>query len=351
MRAAPRGRPATHSSSHYCRSVLSSCWNFLNTSTAAGLQAAGAPASPAAGRPPVRHVRSSRASRQSPPGRGVEVGSGSRQLGRPLPTRERAHGQMMSVLLAALLLLGGSSSSATASPPPKPRPMPLASGPSTSGLWPRQDVAEGRGETALHLSDSFRVRYSSSTQAPRLQRACARYEGIIRGQKTLWSRSVAPARTLPLPALDVMATAAAEAAGVDFDAVPQLGDDESFELWVNASAATLQAASFSGMHRGLEAFSQLTIRLGEAIIINSTMTHVAGKPAFRYRGFMLDTGRHFEPVPAILQLLDGMAASGLNVLHWHLTCAPPLRPPHARGKRLHPRPRRLMCSRCLVCAP
>jgi hexosaminidase len=36
---------------------------------------------------------------------------------------------------------------------------------------------------------------------------------------------------------------------------------------------------------------------------------------------MIDTARHYEPVPALLQLLDGMAASSLNVFHWHLTDA------------------------------
>ena len=37
-----------------------------------------------------------------------------------------------------------------------------------------------------------------------------------------------------------------------------------------------------------------------------------GAPLFSYRGFMLDTGRHYEPVAEILQLLDGMAASSLK---------------------------------------
>ena len=34
---------------------------------------------------------------------------------------------------------------------------------------------------------------------------------------------------------------------------------------------------------------------------------------------MLDTGRHYEPISEILKLLDGMGASGLNALHWHIT--------------------------------
>ena len=46
---------------------------------------------------------------------------------------------------------------------------------------------------------------------------------------------------------------------------------------------------------------------------------VMGKPKFAYRGLMVDTARHWQPVKELLQLLDGMAASSLNVFHWHLT--------------------------------
>ena len=48
------------------------------------------------------------------------------------------------------------------------------------------------------------------------------------------------------------------------------------------------------------------------MVINSTSTRVEGAPLFPYRGVMLDTGRHYEPVAEILQLLDGMAASSLK---------------------------------------
>ena len=44
------------------------------------------------------------------------------------------------------------------------------------------------------------------------------------------------------------------------DRAPKLHDDESFSLLVQPAGAVLQAASFSGVHRGLEAFAQLTVR-------------------------------------------------------------------------------------------
>ena len=202
-------------------------------------------------------------------------------------------------VFVALLASGGAST-------------PLASGPSVSGLWPRQTVAYSSGETALELAADFAFR--PTTSSARVQRACERYLAIIFGQKELWAHATAPAGAIPLRALVV-------AAPDDEDAAPRLGDDESFALRVNASGAALEARSFSGVQRGLEAFAQLTIAVGGRVVINSTATVVEGAPAFAYRGLMVDTARHFVPVAELEAALDGMAASGLNVFHWHLTDA------------------------------
>ncbi|MGB9363115.1 MAG: family 20 glycosylhydrolase, partial [Candidatus Sulfotelmatobacter sp.] len=42
-------------------------------------------------------------------------------------------------------------------------------------------------------------------------------------------------------------------------------------------------------------------------------------PRFRWRGLMIDCGRHFMPLDVIKRSLDGMAAVKLNVFHWHLS--------------------------------
>lgn len=208
------------------------------------------------------------------------------------------------MLTSALTVLACSSA--------PPRPTALGHGSSTSGLWPRHEVADASGTTPLVLTTDFA--FTSSSSSPRLTRAFKRYEAIIFDQKTLWTRSPAPTKTLPLSSLNVVVPSS-----MDLDKYPALGDNESFALSISPGAATLHASTFSAVHRGLEAFSQLTIKLGGSVIINSTTTHVRGAPKFSYRGVMLDTGRHFEPVSEMLKLLDGMAASSLNVLHWHIT--------------------------------
>lgn len=46
---------------------------------------------------------------------------------------------------------------------------------------------------------------------------------------------------------------------------------------------------------------------------------VRDAPRFRWRGALLDCGRHFFGVPAVLRFLDALALHKLNRFHWHLT--------------------------------
>jgi hexosaminidase len=46
---------------------------------------------------------------------------------------------------------------------------------------------------------------------------------------------------------------------------------------------------------------------------------IVDSPSYRYRGFMLDTGRRFVPKSDVFNSLEAMAASKMNVLHMHLS--------------------------------
>ena len=98
----------------------------------------------------------------------------------------------------------------------------------------------------------------------------------------------------------------------------ELGTDESYELDVRAGRSELRARTAFGAMRGLETFSQLLLRDGSnASLYSADVTAIADAPEYAYRGFMVDTARHFLPVAALLALVDGMAYEKLNVLHWH----------------------------------
>lgn len=97
---------------------------------------------------------------------------------------------------------------------------------------------------------------------------------------------------------------------------PYMDMDESYTLVVDRHA-TLHTNSIWGALRGLETFSQLlyTTATGQA---RMNKTRIVDEPRFPYRGLMLDTARHFIPVPTLLQNLDAMSYNKFNVFHWHI---------------------------------
>ena len=101
------------------------------------------------------------------------------------------------------------------------------------------------------------------------------------------------------------------------NAIPKLGDDESYTLDVSDRQAHLTAATTVGAMRGIETFLQLLE--GDKDGFYFPAVTIADQPRFPWRGLMMDSGRHFQPVEVIKRNLDAMAAVKLNVLHWHLT--------------------------------
>jgi hexosaminidase len=94
-------------------------------------------------------------------------------------------------------------------------------------------------------------------------------------------------------------------------------EDESYTLEVTERQASLRAPTVVGALRGLETFLQLLEGDREGFYLPAVS--VDDRPRFRWRGLLIDIGRHFEPMDVLKRNLDAMAAVKLNVLHWHLT--------------------------------
>ena len=100
-------------------------------------------------------------------------------------------------------------------------------------------------------------------------------------------------------------------------AVQGLNEDESYTLTVTPDHAKLTALTDVGAMHGMETLLQLASNVRGACVLPAITIRDA--PRFRWRGFMLDVSRHFEPLPVIERELDGMAVAKLNVFHWHLS--------------------------------
>jgi hexosaminidase len=100
-------------------------------------------------------------------------------------------------------------------------------------------------------------------------------------------------------------------------AIQSVDEDESYHLAVTSSQATLTAPTDVGAMHGIETLLQLATMENGACHIPAITIDDA--PRFPWRGYMLDSIRHFEPIDEIERTLDGMAIAKLNVFHWHLS--------------------------------
>ncbi len=99
--------------------------------------------------------------------------------------------------------------------------------------------------------------------------------------------------------------------------IQSVDEDESYALEVNPSGMRLHAATVVGAMHGLETLRQLIQRDVTGYFLPAVS--IQDTPRFRWRGLMIDCGRHFIPVEVLKRTLDGMAAVKLNVFHWHLS--------------------------------
>ncbi len=115
--------------------------------------------------------------------------------------------------------------------------------------------------------------------------------------------------------------------------VQSLEEDESYTLAISPSGARLTAPTVVGALRGLATLEQLVASDSAGFYLPAVS--ITDAPRFRWRGLLVDAGRHFMPPEVIRRTLDGMALVKLNVLHWHLSDDQGFRVESRRFPRLH----------------
>lgn len=88
---------------------------------------------------------------------------------------------------------------------------------------------------------------------------------------------------------------------------------EGYKLLINEDGVTSVASTEKGHFYALVTFRQL--------VKSGALPHIEiiDEPRFSYRGYMLDTCRHFFTVDEIKKQIDAISHLKLNVFHWHLT--------------------------------
>jgi hexosaminidase len=95
-----------------------------------------------------------------------------------------------------------------------------------------------------------------------------------------------------------------------------IGGAEAYRLRITPAGVDIRASHDAGLYYGAETLWQLIASSKSGSIPALT---IDDHPAFSWRGVMLDSARHFQPVSYVEQLIDRMAMAKLNTLHWHLS--------------------------------
>ncbi|MGC2398514.1 MAG: family 20 glycosylhydrolase [Acidobacteriaceae bacterium] len=204
-------------------------------------------------------------------------------------------------LIAAIILMALSGT------PGQATPLPNRSPKFVDTLMP-QPAHLSTLEGELTLTPSFSA-VTDHYRDSRLEAAIARTLDRLRIQTGI------QIPTSPPPA----STSGALVVSVDGggETLQSIDEDESYTLEVTQASAHLHAATVVGAMRGLETLQQLVQSDATGYFVPAVS--IRDTPRFRWRGLMIDCGRHFMPIDIIRRTIDGMAAVKLNVFHWHLS--------------------------------
>lgn len=98
-----------------------------------------------------------------------------------------------------------------------------------------------------------------------------------------------------------------------------LSNPEGYEMKITADKITLKASSEVGIFYGVQTIHKaLPITQGNALAALPAAT-IKDYPRFKYRGFMIDVGRHPFSIAYLKEMIDLMALHNINYFHWHLT--------------------------------
>jgi hexosaminidase len=112
------------------------------------------------------------------------------------------------------------------------------------------------------------------------------------------------------------------ASGIEFRLDPTAKAGEAYDLDVSPNGVLVKAREPRGLFYGaITLWALMTTEPGATAKTPGTLAsmHIADEPRFPWRGFMLDSARHYQSPAFIKRMLDAMALHKLNTFHWHLT--------------------------------
>ncbi len=97
------------------------------------------------------------------------------------------------------------------------------------------------------------------------------------------------------------------------------GNEEGYTLSIMPGGIEINAPGNAGVLYAIQTLRQLLVQTWNGKGFDIPCMVIRDEPAFKFRGFMLDASRHFQPPATVKHVLDYMLSMKLNVFHWHLS--------------------------------
>jgi hexosaminidase len=165
----------------------------------------------------------------------------------------------------------------------------------SAAVWPTPQAIT-TGDDLLTISKMMAIKVSGDLASDRLNRGIARYSDLFAAAANSADDGVATI-TLSIISGD---ESLSQASSYAYNITSTSSKDE-----IAIDAETIYGAIY-----GLETLLQLANT--PALPLD-----VVDSPRYNHRGLMVDTGRRFVPLPLMLQTIDNLAISKMNVLHLH----------------------------------
>jgi hexosaminidase len=95
--------------------------------------------------------------------------------------------------------------------------------------------------------------------------------------------------------------------------------EDAYRIHISPKKITVSAMAGSGMYHGLQSLRQLFLSEYSGAVLRLPCADIRDYPRFSWRGFMLDTSRHFYTPRFIEKIIDTLSLHHINIFHWHLT--------------------------------
>ena len=96
---------------------------------------------------------------------------------------------------------------------------------------------------------------------------------------------------------------------------PSLSQKESYRITIDAKGVKIEGADETGIYYGELTLKQLMLNYRGCL----PYLYIYDEPEFLYRGFMIDSCRHFFTVEQIKKMIDAAAYFKMNKFHFHLS--------------------------------